>query len=120
MNYQKRLEYVCEEMEQRNIGLLFLNTNATNLFYVAGIPRTPPKPTDLETYGDSICGAFIGSDGMFILLVPYLAVDFFKNEANSKPWIKDIRSISPGDRPEDILMSILKQFLLKLLQQRLR
>jgi len=109
MDYESRLKRAREEMNKRNIGLMYL-TYGANLWYLAGIQRSPLGLTDTNRYGDHICGAYIGADGGFTLIAPRMGGSFYVNEAEGKPWINSIRIIDESERPEDVLDEVIKSF----------
>ena len=112
MDYESRLKRAREAMNERNIGLMYL-THGANLWYLAGIQRSPEGLTDHNRYGDYICGAYIGTDGGFTLIAPRMGRNFYLNEAESKPWIDSVRVIDESERPEVVLHEVIKSFGLK-------
>lgn len=110
MDYKRRLKIIREKMSDQNIGLLFLNFGA-NLFYLSGISRKGPELTESNSYGDYICGAYIGNnDNKFTIVVPRMRRAFFIREAKGKSWIKDIRIIDEKEKPKEVLNEVLKTF----------
>jgi len=109
MDYENRLKRAREAMNERNIGLMYL-THGANLWYLAGIPRSPLGFTDTNRYGDYICGAYIGADGRFSLIAPRMGGRFYLDEAESKSWIDDVRVVDESESPEDVLEEVLKSF----------
>lgn len=112
MDYEDRLRRAREEMKVRNIGMMFL-TYGANLWYLASVHRLEPRLTDTNTYGDYVCGAYIGADGGLSLVAPRMGRAFFQREAASKPWIDEVRVIDESERPRDVLAEVVKSFQLK-------
>jgi len=99
-------------MKERDIGLMFL-TYGANLWYLAGIRRSPLGLTDTNHYGDYVCGAYIGADGGFTLIAPRMGGGFYQSEADNKRWIDNVRIIDESERPEDVLGEVIESFELK-------
>lgn len=109
MNYEDRLKRAREAMIEKNIGLMYL-THGANLWYLTGIPRSPLGFTDTNRYGDYICGAYIGTDEKLTLIAPRMGGRFYLDEAESKPWIGDVRVIDESEEPEDVLDEVVRSF----------
>ena len=112
MDYEDRLRRAREEMRKRNIGMMFL-TYGANLWYLVGVHRLEPRLTDGNSYGDYVCGAYIGADGGLTLVAPRMGGAFFQREAANKPWIDEVRVIDESERPGDVLVEAVKLFHLK-------
>jgi Xaa-Pro aminopeptidase len=109
MDYEGRLGRARDEMKKRNIGMMFLRYDA-NLWYLAGIRRQRPHMTDENSYGDYLCGAYIGADDGFTLVAPRMGGGFYQTEAGNKPWIDGVRIIDESEKPGDVLQEVMKQF----------
>ncbi len=109
MDYERRLGRARDEMKKRNIGMMFLRYDA-NLWYLAGIRRQTPRTTDENSYGNYLCGAYIGADGGLTLVAPRMGGGFFQVEATNKPWIDGVRIIDESEKPSNVLLEVIKQF----------
>lgn len=108
MDYERRLRRARDEMKNRDIGMMFLRYDA-NLWYLAGIRRQTPHTTDENSYGDYLCGAYIGADDGLTLVAPRMGGGFFQIEASNKPWIDKVRIIDESEKPSDVLLEVIKQ-----------
>ena len=109
MDYESRLSRVREEMRKRGIGMMFLPFGA-NLWYLAGVRRQQAHMTDTNAYGDYICGAYIGTEGGLTLVAPRMGGAFYRQEADGKPWIDEVRIINESERPREVLVEVVKSF----------
>jgi len=96
-------------MKKRNIGMMFLRYDA-NLWYLAGIRRQTPQTTDENSYGNYLCGAYIGAEDGLTLVAPRMGGGFFQIEASNKPWIDGVRIIDESEKPSNVLLEVIKQF----------
>ncbi len=96
-------------MKKRNIGMMFLRYDA-NLWYLAGISRQTPRTTDENSYGNYLCGAYIGAEDGLTLVAPRMGAGFFQIEAANKPWIDGVRIIDESEKPTEVLLEVMKQF----------
>jgi len=99
-------------MRKRDIGMIFL-TYGANLWYLAGIRRRGPQLTDSNTYGDYVCGAYIGADDGLMLVAPRMGGSSYQQEAEGKPWINGVRIIDESEKPENVLAEVVKPFRLR-------
>jgi hypothetical protein len=96
-------------MTKRNIGLKYL-TRGANLWYLTGVQRREPELTDSNAYGDYICGAYIGANDEFTLIVPRMGMASWLKEAEDKPYIKNVRIITEVECPKRVLTEVIQSF----------
>ena len=109
MDFRKRLTRARDEMTKMNIGLMYL-TRGANLWYLTGVQRGAPELTDSNAYGDYICGAYIGANDEFTLVGPRMGGASWLNEAEDKPYIKNVRIINETERPRTVLTEVIRGF----------
>ncbi|MCA1552856.1 MAG: Xaa-Pro peptidase family protein [Chloroflexi bacterium] len=109
IDYAARLNAVRAQMAERNIGLLYLPPGA-NLFYLTGIRRQEQGGTDHNSYGDYIHGGYIGLQEGVSVLSPRMGGNYYRGEAQDKPWIESVRAIDESESPRDVLQQTLSRF----------
>lgn len=109
MDYEGRLIRARAGMRKRGIGLMYL-TRGANLWYLVGIKRSGPELTDSNAYGDYVCGAYIGADEGFTIVAPRMGGASWRVEAESKPWVDEVRIIDETESPRDVMREVLKPF----------
>ena len=109
MDFFGRLCAVQAAMQERDIDLMFL-PRAANLFYLTGIRRQLEHGTDHNAYGDWLSGGYIGPDGPVQIVAPRMGGGFWVNEAEGKPWVRDVRLILEPIPPLQALRETLAGF----------
>lgn len=107
MNFKSRLKHVRKMMREKGIGMMYLTFGA-NLWYLTGVQRSEPELTDSNTYGNYICGAYIGANEGVTIVAPRMGGEFFQKEAEGKPWIDAVRIVDESEKPKDVLAEVLK------------
>jgi len=110
LDFAGRLETVRSQMEEANIGLMFLRPGA-NLFYLTGIPHRDDYRTDHNAYGDWAVGGYVGPEDV-ILTAPRMGGQYYKKNAEGKPWFKDVRIIDESEDPLDVMREVVESFAL--------
>ena len=109
MNYKGRLNRIRDEMNKRDVSVMFLHYGA-NLWYLTGVHRKLPNQTDSNAYGDYICGAYLSVDDEITLVAPRMGGAYFESEAKNKPWITEIKIVDESEQPKQAMTDILNRF----------
>jgi Xaa-Pro aminopeptidase len=109
IDYPARLAAARRRMAENQVGLMFLVPGA-NLFYLTGLARQEPHPTDTNRWGDWAAGAYLGLERGPILVVPKLGAGYFEAEVAGKPWFADLRILSESEDPAEVLRDLLSSF----------
>lgn len=109
MHFEERIKRARTEMKKQGIGMMYLMYGA-NLWYLVGIPRKQPELTDMNKYGDFVCGAYIGADGGCTLIAPRLGGEWYSRQAENKAWIDNVRLVDENEKPADVMADVAKKF----------
>lgn len=96
-DYPARIERVRQEMQRRDIGLLFLPVSSM-LEYLTGIARDLPNPTEDNRPGDWVSGMYLGLDGGPVIVEPRMGSGHMVKQVEGKEWISDLYVLG---EPED-------------------
>jgi Xaa-Pro aminopeptidase len=102
MDFQRRIEALQARMEEASVELVCLLRGA-NLFYLTGIRRPLEHGTDHNAYGDWASVALIGRRGGAVVLAPRMGGTFYRDEAQGKPWVQEVRLIQESEDPAEVL-----------------
>lgn len=104
MDFRRRIDALQARMEQAGVDLLCLSRGA-NLFYLTGIRRPLEHGTDHNAYGDWASIALVGQRGGVTVLAPRMGGNFYREEAQGKPWVSEVRLILESEDPAEVLRS---------------
>jgi Xaa-Pro dipeptidase len=108
IDYSQRLDAIRAQMQEQNIGLMFLPPGA-NLFYLTGMPRRDHYRTDHNAYGDWAVGGYIGLQDGVVMTAPRMGGEYFKARVEDKPWFDSVRIIDESEDPLDVMRTVVDQ-----------
>ncbi|MCM8748155.1 Xaa-Pro peptidase family protein [Thermomicrobiaceae bacterium CFH 74404] len=104
MDFRRRIDALQARMEQAGVDLVCL-TRGANLFYLTGIRRPLEHGTDHNAYGDWASIALVGRRDGVVVLAPRMGGSFYSEEAQGKPWVREVRLILESEDPAAVLRS---------------
>ena len=102
MDFAKRIDALRARMEQEGVELVCL-TRGADLFYLTGIRRPLEHGTDHNAYGDWASVGLVGRQGGVVVLAPRMGGSFYREEAQGKPWVSEVRLILESEDPAEVL-----------------
>jgi Xaa-Pro aminopeptidase len=105
MHYAERLRRVRQEMERRDLDLLFLPPSA-NLQYLTGIERDRPNYGNVNYPGGWVMGALIGREREPIILAPRMIADYHL----PADVVRTVRALPDHGDPVALMRQTLAEF----------